>query len=171
MSPKVGLAVIKTTSINQCAAEWCSVLRIRLLPAQKLGLRRYSDYHKSELLKRQSVAKSWWCSVLLSQCVAVCSRCIAVCCSVLQCDPRVRKIRNEAFSCFGIFTRTLHFGRAASGGALAPEPPRAAGVKPQVISIQFCHFFHIFEIGQSFNILSRDLTRFILAFPGSVLPK
>ena len=30
--------------------------------------------------------------------------------------------RNEAFSCPGIFSRTLHFMRAASGGALAPEP-------------------------------------------------
>jgi len=37
-------------------------------------------------------------------------------------DPRVRKIRNEASSCPGISFRTLRFGRAASGGALAPEP-------------------------------------------------
>ena len=43
---------------------------------------------------------------------------------VLLCfiDPRVRKIKNEASSCPGIFSRTLRFGRAASGGALAPEP-------------------------------------------------
>ena len=42
-------------------------------------------------------------------------------------NPRVRKIRNEASNCLGIFSRTLRFGRAASGGALAPEPPRATG--------------------------------------------
>jgi len=44
--------------------------------------------------------------------------------SVLLCfiDPRVRKIRNKASSGPGIFSRTLRFGCAASGGALAPEP-------------------------------------------------
>jgi len=63
--------------------------------------------------------------------------------SVLICfiDPRVRKNKNEASSCPGIFSRTLRFGHAASGGALAPEPLRTTGVGPEVIVVQFCHFF------------------------------
>ena len=35
--------------------------------------------------------------------------------------PRVRKIKNEVSSCPGIFSRTLRYGCAASGGALAQE--------------------------------------------------
>jgi len=69
---------------------------------------------------------------------------------VLLCfiNPRVMKIRHETSSCPGIFSRTLRFycdmnmnvfsndlfglqfGRAASGRASAPQPPRATGVGP-----------------------------------------
>jgi len=52
-------------------------------------------------------------------------------------DPRVRKIKNEASSCPGINSKTLRFRRAASGGALAPKPPRATGVGPEVIVVQY----------------------------------
>jgi len=53
-------------------------------------------------------------------------------------NPRVRKIRNEASSCPRIFSRILRFGRGASGGALAPEPPLAIGVGPEFHG--FCPF-------------------------------
>ena len=53
---------------------------------------------------------------------------------VLLCfiDPRVKKIRNKASSCPGIFSRTVCLERAASGGAIAPEPAaRHRGVRPE----------------------------------------
>ena len=83
-------------------------------------------------------------------------------------NPRVRKIRNEASSCSGIFSRTLRFGRAASAWALAPEPPRATGVGPEVIGVQICHFFDIFfEIRQIFNFfVLRSVKVFFLHFLG-----
>jgi len=38
---------------------------------------------------------------------------------------------DDASRCPRIISRTLRFGRAASGGALAPEPPHATGVGPE----------------------------------------
>jgi len=37
-----------------------------------------------------------------------------------------------------------HFGRAASGGALAPQPPRATGVGPEAPLVFFVEFFTLY---------------------------
>jgi len=75
--------------------------------------------------------------------------------SVLFCfiDPRVRKIRNEASSCPGIFSGTLRYGRAARGGAKAnaPEPAARHRGRTRVSQIltALCPVFSLFsEIGR-----------------------
>ena len=71
-------------------------------------------------------------------------------------DPRVRKIRNEASSCLGIFSRTLGFWLAASGVSSAAFPPLAIGVGPEVIGV---HFFHIFLKSDKLSIFSLEIVQ------------
>ena len=72
----------------------------------------------------------------------------------------MRKITNEACTCPGI-SSTLHFGRAASGGALAPEPPRATGVGPEFPLI----YVYLWKNSTLFPRLDFSEPCFLLLFP------
>jgi len=64
--------------------------------------------------------------------------------------------RNEASSCPEIFSRTLCFGRAASGGALAPEPAACHMGRTRVstdFSSLFPRFPRFFWDDQFFHVL------------------
>jgi len=61
------------------------------------------------------LVRRFWATLLLrTTCMRLCWTWVASCVLLCFIDPRVRKIRNEASSCPGIFSRTLRFYYVAS---------------------------------------------------------